>query len=264
MDRIEFYKKAVNKFITAKNDTVLVCGGGNNDKYVFENLDFKNVTISNLDSRAQAKDFLPFKWSFQNAECLTYDDNSFDYVTIHAAIHHMSNPHKALTEMYRIAKKGVLAVESRDSFLMSIIEKLQLSQTYEHDAVYFNNCKYGGVNNTEIPNYVFRWTEREVEKTIQTYAPYYKHNIKYEYGTSDPAILSVEKNVTLKIFVITLLRPFHWLFLKIFTKQQNLFAFFINKPQTFSTLFPWLEYDKQKKKIIFNTSWGEKTYKKNE
>jgi len=31
MDRIEFYKKAVNKFITARNDSVLVYGGGNND-----------------------------------------------------------------------------------------------------------------------------------------------------------------------------------------------------------------------------------------
>ena len=62
MYKIEFYKKVVNKLITAKNDSVLICDRGNNDKYVFENLDFKNVTISNLDSRAQAKDFLPFKW----------------------------------------------------------------------------------------------------------------------------------------------------------------------------------------------------------
>lgn len=262
MDRIEFYKKAVNKFITAKNDSVLVCGGGNNDKYVFENLDFKNVTISNLDSRTEAKNFLPFKWSFQNAECLSYDNNSYDYVIINAAIHHMSNPHKALTEMYRVAKKGVLAVESRDSILMRILEKLQLTQTYEHDAVFFNNCKYGGVNNTEIPNYVFRWTEREVEKTIQTYAPYYKHNIKYEYGTSDPAILSKKKNAILKIFAIKLLRTFHRFFLKIFTKQQNLFAFFINKNQTYEELFPWLEYDIKNKKIIFNTVWSEKIYKK--
>ena len=74
MDRAEFYKNVVNKFITAKTDTVLICGGGNNDKYVFENLDFKNVTISNLDSRTEAKNFLPFKWSFQNAECPTYEE----------------------------------------------------------------------------------------------------------------------------------------------------------------------------------------------
>ena len=82
MDRAEFYKNVVNKFITAKTDTVLICGGGSNDKDVFENLGFKNVTISNLDSRAEAKNFLPFNWSFQNAECLLYDDNCYDYIII--------------------------------------------------------------------------------------------------------------------------------------------------------------------------------------
>ena len=37
MYKIEFYKKVVNKLITAKNDSVLICDRGNNDKYVFEN-----------------------------------------------------------------------------------------------------------------------------------------------------------------------------------------------------------------------------------
>jgi hypothetical protein len=30
---------------------------------------------------------------------------------------------------------------------------------------------YGGVKNTPIPNYVYLWTEREVTKTISSFAP---------------------------------------------------------------------------------------------
>jgi hypothetical protein len=86
----------------------------------------------------------------------------------------------------------VLAFVSRDSFLMRFLEKFNLTQVYEHAAVNYNNGKYCGRNNTEIPNFVYRWTEREIEKIIQTYAPYYKHRIKYRYGTAFPSTLELE------------------------------------------------------------------------
>jgi SAM-dependent methyltransferase len=255
-ERGDFYKKVVDELIPSKIDSVLVCGAGSLDKDVFENLGFENVTISNLDLRAKSEDFIPFKWSFQNAESLSFDDGSFDYVVIHAAIHHASVPHKVLTEMYRVAKKGVLAFESRDSLLMRFLEKFQLTQIYEHAAVYYNDCKYGGMNNTEIPNFVYRWTEREVEKTIQTYAPYYKHRIKYRYGSAFPCTPELEAKGKLKGNFLKFMQPFYWLFSKIFKKQQNLFAFFIEKSQALDVLFPWLTYNKKNGAIVFNVEWG--------
>ncbi len=51
-------------------------------------------------------------------------------------------------------KIGILAFEARDSLLMRIVTKLNLAQEYEHAAVFYNNCSHGGVNNTQIPNYV--------------------------------------------------------------------------------------------------------------
>jgi SAM-dependent methyltransferase len=262
--RIAFYKKVVEEQIKLKTASILVCGGGVLDKTVFNELGFQDVTITNLDTRIGPDDYAPFKWKFENAESLTYEDASFDYVVIHAAIHHASLPHKLLIEMYRVAKKGVLAFESRDSLTMRVLEYFNMTQIYEHAAVYYNDCQYGGRNNTDIPNFVYRWTEREVEKTIQTYAPYYPHKYVYKYGTAFPCTPELESKGAFKIIFLKITRPLYWLFIKIFENQQNLFAFYVEKPLTNETLFPWLIFDEKEGKIKFNKDWGKKQYKENE
>jgi SAM-dependent methyltransferase len=259
-ERVEFYKKIVQEQIKSKTASILVCGGGFLDKTVFEELGFQDVTISNLDTRIGANDYAPFKWRFENAEALSFEDASFDYVVIHAAIHHASVPHKLLTEMYRVAKIGLLAFESRDSLTMRILERFNMTQVYEHAAVYFNDCQFGGRNNTDIPNFVYRWTEREVEKTIQTYAPYFQHKFIYKYGTAFPCTPELESKGALKTVILTVARPFYWLFTKIFVKQQNLFAFYVGKPIPQVALFPWLRID-ENGQIKFNKSWGDTKYK---
>lgn len=260
-ERATFYEKVVQERIDSKTACILVCGGGLLDKNVFEKLGFQDVTISNLDTRVGATDYAPLKWKFENAEALSFPDKSFDYVVIHAAIHHASMPHKVLIEMYRVAKKGILAFESRDSILMRFLERFQLTQVYEHAAVYYNDCKYGGMNNTGIPNFVYRWTEREIEKTIQAYAPYYKHKFLYKYGTAFPCTPELEAKGSHKKIFLTIMRPLYWLFTKIFMKQQNLFAFYIEKPKVLKSLFPWLVFDEKEGEIKFNKEWGDQKYK---
>jgi len=232
------------------------------DKAVLEESGFSNVTISNLDDRESAKDYLPFKWKFENAEALSFDNASFDYVIIHAAIHHASMPHKLLTEMYRVARIGLLAFESRDSLTMRLLEYFNLTQVYEHAPVYFHNCQYGGMNNTDIPNFIYRWTEREIEKTIQSYAPYFKHKYVYRYGTVFPCSPSLEARGSLKYVFLKAMRPAHWLLAKIFVKQQNMFAFYVEKPSGYDELFPWLIFDQEEQRVKFNRAWGEQKYKK--
>jgi len=256
-----FYLKVVNEIIENKQSNILVCGGGHLDKDVFEELNFQNVIISNLDSRMSGNEFEPFQWKYENAESLSFEDNTFDFVVIHAAIHHAQSPHKVLTEMYRVARKGVLAFESRDSMLMRLLEKNGFTQTYEHAAVYFNECKFGGVNNTEIPNFIYRWTEREIEKTIKSYAPFYKHTFIYKYGYDFPCTPQLEKKGYAKKIFLKTIYPIYIVFSKLFTKQQNLFSFFIVKPNI-DTLFPWLKIDTITNKIMFNQEWGDIMYKK--
>lgn len=260
-ERDAFYEKVVQERIQSKTASILVCGGGMLDKNVFQNLGFSDVTISNLDTRVGANDYAPLKWKFENAEALSFPDKSFDYVVIHAAIHHASMPHKVLIEMYRVAKTGILCFESRDSILMRFLERFQLTQVYEHAAVYYNDCEYGGMNNTQIPNFVYRWTEREIEKTIQAYAPYYSHKFLYKYGTAFPCTPELEAKGHYKKIFLTVMRPLYWLFAKTFVKQQNLFAFYVEKPATFNFVFPWLVFDEKKGEVRFNKKWGDQKYK---
>ena len=260
--RHRFYSNIVNKRIPDKGSSILVCGGGMLDKETFLDLGYRNVTMSNLDTRDAAERFAPYKWDYQDAQSLSYDDNSFDYVVIHAAIHHAPMPHKVLLEMYRVSRLGLLAFEARDSVLMRIVTKLKLAQEYEHAAVFYNDCAYGGVNNTEIPNYVYRWTEREIEKTIQSYDPVRKHTFLYDYGSAYPCTPELELKNSFKVIVLALMKPIYMIFSKIFFKQQNQFAFFISKVTQGNPLFPWLYEDKETSNIKFNKAWAEKKYKK--
>ena len=101
--RLLFYKDCIHEFINNKNASILVIGGGENDKIVFQENGFINVTISNIDERQNDNEYYPYKHCFQNAENISYKDNQFDYVTAHATLHHFSSPHRGLTEMYRVS-----------------------------------------------------------------------------------------------------------------------------------------------------------------
>ena len=50
---------------------------------------------------------------------------------------------------------------------------------YELGAVAAHGLRSGGVANTSTPNYVYRWTEREVEKTVASFAPHARHRIRF-------------------------------------------------------------------------------------
>lgn len=258
--RTAHYKKTIDKWLNNRCDRILVVAGGKKDSEIFMELGFSNVTISNIDERLKGKQFQPFEWSYQDAENLSFEDNSFDFVVVHAALHHCGSPHRALLEMYRVAKRGIIIFESRDSFIMKIIIYLGLTETHEHIGVYYNSCKYGGVRNTDIPNFVYRWTEREIEKTINSYAPFAPHRFYYSYSNDSPCTPLRRKKGNYKVLLVNLLRPFYFLFSKIFPKQQNLFACYIEKPDLHKNCFEWLKY--KEGKLVFNKEWAENYYKK--
>ncbi len=257
--RLQFYEKVVSSFIPDPNASVLVVGGGLRDKQVFEGLRFRNVVFSNLDARTAAPSFAPYEWSFQDAETLTFDDSSFDYVVAHAVLHHCNSPHRALIEMYRVARKGAIGIEARDSVLMRLFERFGLTQIFEHTAVFMNGSQYGGVRNSAVPNFIFRWTEREVEKTINSYVPQARHRFEYHYGHDAPVTARFESGGGRRA-LIALASPAYRVFAALFPKQQNLFAFCLPKPDLPRDLQPWLSWHAGR--LSFNTAWAEHRYKR--
>jgi hypothetical protein len=139
------------------------------------------------------------------------------------------------------------------------MELLKLTSTYETTAVYYNDCQHGGAHDTDIPNFVYRWTEREVEKTISSYAPYARHKFHYRYGYDGPRIGLREKKGSLKVLLIMLLKPFYEIFVWLFTRQQNQFACKVDKPVLPNDLHTWIIVDNNK--ITFNREWADGVYK---
>ena len=182
-----FYQEILAELDWARDARVLVVCGDALDREVFLACGFCNVTISNVDERIQDHGFFaPYSWSYQDAENLKFPDNAFDYAVVHAGLHHCASPHRALLEMYRIASQGVLCFEARDSALMRMGKRLGLVPDYELAAVTANQQRWGGVRNTCVPNYVYRWTENEVEKTIASNAPHAPHTVRYSIACAYP------------------------------------------------------------------------------
>ena len=256
--RISFYAQTISEWIDDNEATILVVGGGANDRNIFFTLGFRNVVISNLDSRIDGNPFVPYALRFLDAENLDCKNDEFDYVIVHAALHHCASPHRALLEMYRVARRALVFFESHDSLIMKALETLGITQIHEVSAVYYNDCQYGGVKDTHIPNFIYRWTEREIEKTISSYAPHAHHNIQYKYGNDSPKTTRMRSG--LKRLIIFLATPIYKGFAKIFPTQQNLFACKVDKPKLPDDLHPWLTLDRNGE-IKFNKEWAEKIYK---
>ena len=215
--------------VITTNDNVLVVCGGSYDYEVLQNLRFERVTISNLDIKYNGH-VAPFEWSQQDAEKLTFPDSSFDWVFVHAGLHHCYSPHRAITEMLRVGKKGVLLFESNDNFLIRIGQVFGLVADYEVAAVVGNDCLQGGVKNSTIPNYVYRWTEREIEKVVKSYLPQYKNNsVRYFYNLRIPhRRLEMNKNPG-KAYIARMLTYLIKLIVSFFPKQGNEFGILIQK-----------------------------------
>jgi SAM-dependent methyltransferase len=260
-NRIKFYESVLDSTIINRDLSVLVLAAGPTDKSVFESLRFNNVTFSNVDDYSGGSAvFSPFLFNKYDAENIDCSDDSFDYVVIHAALHHCQSPHRALLEMYRVARIGILIFEARDSALMRLLQKLDLTESYECSAVYGNGGYAGGLRNGQIPNYVYRWTEREVSKTIQSYAPHASHRINFFYGHADPAQLD-SRGPGIRNFFIKILYLIYKQIVVIVPKQQNLFSFFISKPLLPSDSQPWINWNDGQPK--FDKAWGDKKFKSN-
>ncbi len=256
-DRIDFYRRVVTTWIPDPSVSVLVVGGEGNDQDVFREKGFAAVTLLNLGSGPES---LPAGWRYVRAagDRLPFPDASFDVVIAHATLHHCRSPHAVLLEMYRVARSRVVFVEARDSGLMRLVERLGVTQVYETSAVHFNEGVRGGVDDTAIPNFIYRWTEREVEKTIRTCAPHHEPAFQYLYGLALPQTPRASKNRTISRLLVDAASPLVRLAVRLFPRQQNLFAACICKPPD-GRLKPWLR-QADDGTIKFDRAWGERHF----
>ena len=224
MSRWNFYKKKLLENIDKKSNFLLISGSLNEIKILNE-LGYVNFNVTYHDKNdlniLKNEGFeLNKNLFFADLRNLNFSENSFDYVVTNATLHHLDQPHRAITEMYRVAKNGVLIIESNDSLLMRLACKLNFAEEFEVSSISSDN-KTGGLLDTGIPNYVYRWTEREFVKTIKSYDP---KNINYIKFTYDNDLTNIKSS---KLF-LKLLTPLIRLFFFILKKQQNCISIFID------------------------------------
>jgi SAM-dependent methyltransferase len=236
----------------ALDSSVLVVCGERYDRDVFHELGFRDVTISNLDSRITGDEFAPYPWSMQDAEDLRFEDDTFDFVVVHQGLHHCHSPHRGLLEMYRVARRGVLAFEPRDTRLVRLGVLLGFGQEYEVAAVAANEMQFGGVGNSATPNFVYRWTEREIKKTIHTFAPKGRAQFRYFSALRVPKERMRAMKSRLVAGALSVLLPAVKLLAKVFPKQSNCFAFAITKV---GELHPWM-----KDEVTVDSEWVGRRY----
>jgi SAM-dependent methyltransferase len=143
------------------SEPVLVVGGGHEDLEMLSACGFSQIVMSNLDTPTLALD----------VENIALPDDSYPVVFAHAVLHHCRSPQRAVGEMARVSRKHVFFLEPNDSWALRLLVRLGYSFPYELAAVADNEYVRGGLRNGPIPNYIYRWTRREVEKSVLAYHP---------------------------------------------------------------------------------------------
>ncbi|MCY4164234.1 MAG: methyltransferase domain-containing protein [bacterium] len=240
--------------LRAQTRLLAVCASSA-DWDLLTSLGFSNVTVSNLDMAFE--DMVPQgHWSYQDVQALSFDDASFDWVFVSEGLHHCRSPHRGLLEMYRVCRLGIVAIESRDSTLMRLAVAMGLAQRYELAAVISQGFGSGGLDNTSVPNHVYRWTEAEVLKTLRSYDPTGEPQVEFRYGLRMPAALtsSTTTNSTLRGVAqgITqgVARGVARGITTVCKRQANQLAIIARRP---TALYPWLAHHQNQ--VRFNPNY---------
>ncbi len=232
LDR-KFASATLKSLGLAPDSRLLAVCAGIEDWDLLTSLGFTDVVVSNLDEA-----FAPLvpdgAWSYQDAQSLAFEDRSFDWVFVSEGLHHCRSPHRALVEMYRVCREGIVAIEARDSALMRLAVRVGMADAYELAAVTHQGFCSGGLDNTSVPNHVYRWTEAEVVKTLRSYDPTGEPRLEFRYGLRLP---TAEATGQRRRLAGRLAKPALAALCAVFKRQSNQLAIIARRP---TELYPWL------------------------
>jgi hypothetical protein len=259
-DRSQFLS-VMTKLCTEINDreklSCLVLGGSDDDVLSLRTLGFENITLSNLLSglEQETKDQVDDGNSTAaiDAENMAVPANAYDLVFAHEVLHHCRSPHRAVCEMLRTSRKYIILMEPNDSAVMRLLVRTRLTFPYELAAVVDHNGKSGGLRDSAIPNFIYRWNKNDLCKTVSSYLaeytfsvcarPYWDFNIdERELALREQTKLSIITNTMGAKNFLTTLRICQTLFnrMRLLREQGNKFLCIVEKH---GELKPWLNFE---------------------
>jgi SAM-dependent methyltransferase len=174
----------------------------------------------------------PFAWSRQDAQDLELDDGSFDFCIVVAGLHHCTSPHRALVEMFRVARKGILVIEARDGLLTRAAVRVGAASRYELQAVAAHGGRAGGVNDTSVPNFIYRWKEAEFRKVVRSADPTGDPSFRFFYALDVPG----------RVPAASVVEPVLRAAARVVPRLANTMAMVALRP---TRLWPWLTREEQ-------------------
>jgi SAM-dependent methyltransferase len=233
--RWNFVIKNILKYLPRKSKILVVSPSSQEVNFFFEK-NYQDVTfgvyskndLKSLSSNAKFGNFIKI-----DARYIRFKDKYFDYTFANAILHHIDLPHLAVSELYRVSKRGVLIIEGNDSLVMRISTYFNFSEEYEKSATI---NEQGGLLGTSIPNYVYRWKEREIIKLLNSYNPEIFHKIyfAYDFYLKNEGVKKIHS--VFKAIIRIILEPFLNIFLFIFRKQGNLISIYIDKEKSYKRI----------------------------
>lgn len=133
--KIKFMARMVGQSLVGSNLLNVCCGSGLEAEYFAKlgskviALDISTVALQRTRERTERFRF-PLRITAADAEILPFKSESFDFVFVHDGLHHLPEPAKAITEMARVARKGIFFTEPADAFITRIAVKLGLTKDY--------------------------------------------------------------------------------------------------------------------------------------
>jgi len=227
--------RLIEQKLLAPTDRMLVIGGGPGEAELFGSFGFSDVTLLNINPE-MGQGVGGYRFVAGDAHALDHEDGAFDATFTSDCLHHCRAPHRVLTEMYRVARKTVIVVESRDNLVMRTAVRLGFVTDFELQP---KNLKgEGGVNFGAIPNFIYRWREEEFEKTIQSFDPTIQQKFLYFYDLNLPE--GRLRGTSAKAAVARALAAALRLVARLVPRQGNTFTMVAHKDPATCAVHPWL------------------------
>jgi 2-polyprenyl-3-methyl-5-hydroxy-6-metoxy-1,4-benzoquinol methylase len=112
-------------------------------------IDFSPAAVARAQERARRYGFAA-RFLVADAEHLPFPNRSFDVVAVHDGLHHLDDPYRAIREMARVARDGVLILEPAQATLTQLAVRLGVAEQVE-----------------EAGNYVRRLVPQDVEHCLR-------------------------------------------------------------------------------------------------
>jgi SAM-dependent methyltransferase len=182
-DRSGFLSVLQRHITTRKLDpsgSLLVLGASDGDGAILHEAGWSSITLSNFSSSTAMDETSPYLEL--DAEDINLPDESFESVAAYEVLHHCRSPHRALCEMLRVSRRYVFLQEPNDSGFYKLLRRVGLIFPFEIPAVVANGYVAGGVRNSCVPNFIYRWNHSTIYQTALTFHPertVYVHSYPY-------------------------------------------------------------------------------------